>query len=163
MDPTKVWDINEEGNYDTEIDALLANLEAFELDEDLDGVDSMMGEVLGDGIVASDVVNNPSEPEVPQPEVINQFNSPCTDVQIPQEVTSPGTHSIALEPLEQTQWGQRNSTRGGRGQCNGVVVTRECTTRSWARGATTDINAENQGELLSCGFWSTETSYWVLL
>ena len=76
----------------------------------------LMGEMLGDGIVASDVVNNPSEPEVPQPEVINQFNSPCTDVQIPQEVTSPGTHSIALEPLEQTQRGERNSTRGGRGQ-----------------------------------------------
>ena len=103
MNPTKVQDVNEEGNYDTEIDTLLTNLEAFEFDEDLDGVDGMMGEALGDGMVASDVVNNPSEPEVPQPKVINQFNSPHTDVQIPQEVTSPSTHSIALEPLEQTQ------------------------------------------------------------
>ena len=126
----KVQDVNEEGNYDTEIDTLLTNLEAFEFDEDLDGVDSVMGEVLGDGMVVSDVVNNPLEPEVPQPEVINQFNSPHTNVQIPQEVTSPSTHSIALEPLEQTQQGQRNSTRGASGQCNGVVVTRACTTRS---------------------------------
>ena len=153
MDPTKVWDVNEEGNYDTEIDALLANLEAFEFDEDLDGVDGVMGEALGDGMVASDVVNNPLEPEVPQPEVTNQFNSPHTDVQIPQEATSPSTHSIALEPLEQTQWGQRNSTRGVRGQCNGVLVPRARTTRSRARGATININAENQGWLLSYGFW----------
>ena len=61
MDPTDVWDVNEEGNYDTEIDALLANLEAFEFDEDLDSVDGVMGEALGDGMVASNVVNNPSE------------------------------------------------------------------------------------------------------
>ena len=104
-----------------------------------------MGEVLGDGIVASDVVNNPSELEVPQPKVINQFNSPHTNVQIPQEVTSPSTHSIAPEPLEQTQRGQRNSNRGARGQRNGVVVPRAHNTRSRARGATININAENQG------------------
>ena len=153
MDPMKVWDVNEEGNYDTEIDALLANLKAFEFDEDLNGVDGVMGEALGDGMVASNVVNNPSEPEVPQPKVINQFNFPHTDVQIPQEVTLPSTHSIDPEPLEQTQQGQRNSTRGARAQCNGVVVTRACTTRSQARGATININAENQGWLWSYGFW----------
>ena len=71
MDPTKVQDVNEEGNYDTEIDALLANLKAFEFDEDLDSVDDVMGEALGDGMVVSDVVDNPLEPEVLQPEVIN--------------------------------------------------------------------------------------------
>ena len=50
MDPAKVRNINEEENYDTEIDALLANLEVFELDEDLGGVDGVMNEVLGDGM-----------------------------------------------------------------------------------------------------------------
>ena len=137
MDPAKVRNINEEENYDTEIDALLANLEVFELDEDLGGVDGVMNEVLGDGMVASNVVDDPLESEVSQPNlVVNQFNSPRTDTEIPQEVTSSSTHLIAPELLEQTQRGQRNSVRGTRGQRDGVVVTRVRTTRSRARGAT---------------------------
>ena len=88
--------INKEKNYDTDLDTLLTNLEVFELDEDLGGVDGEVNEVLHDGIVVSNVIDNPLEPGVPQPKVIKQFNSPCTDVEIPQELTLPCTHSIAL-------------------------------------------------------------------